>query len=1154
MKSGKSKTSELLSSNPAGERMLGDVLDSINAHVAVIDHYGKITAVNEAWFDFQRRNGGAAATAAADNDDAKLGVGANYLEICERSAATAPEAKDVAAGIRSVLNRRAKNFTFEYPCHSSTEKRWFYMSVTPLRYDHGGAVITHTDITARRIAEEKLREEKHRYQILTEISPVAIYVNIDNKIAFANDACVGLFGADSLKNVIGKSVFEFISPDFVETIKRRIAEIRRTGKVAPPLELKIVRVDGSTIDVESTASAYIERGEPAILVALRDISEQKQIESQLRRNHETFFSLVQNAPFGIFIVDHNFHLNTISAGAKKVFAQIDPLIGRDFAEILRQIWEESLADEATERFRHTLLTGESYHSKDTTGHRNDRDDVESYDWKIERISLPDGNFGVVCYFYDLTERLMFEEALRESEEKLRLFVEHAPASVAMLDRNLRYLKVSRRWLEDYRIKDEIIGRSHYEVFPGNSEKWREISQKCLAGAVEKSEEDEFIRDDGTTVWLKWEARPWFDLQGKPSGIVIFTEDITERIEFENQLRLYEKVVVNARDAILITEAQPLDSPGPRIVYSNPAFTKMTGYKPEEVIGKTPRILNGEKTDRAQLDNIRDALKQWKPIRAELTNYRKNGTEFEVDFDIFPIADKTGWFTKWVSIHRDVSERKKLMRELSVSEEKYRLFFEKNPLPVAVIEEETFQVLEINEAAIRLYGYSREEFLSMSFYEIIPPEDLQKVLEIAEAKKNEDIVLSFPVRNRKKNGDIIDVEGSSYKIDFENRPARLVIIQDVTGRREAERLVREKNQLLEQTYDAIFIWNLKDGITHWNPNAERLYGYTESEAIGRKSYELLKTVYPQPYENFTEILGKKRIWEGELTHTTKNGEEVFVEARLHVLEQDAENLVILETLRDVTERRRLEAKLAYAAQLALIGELAAGLAHEIKNPLAGIKGVIDILRQRQSVNSNNKNDREILESVSREIERIDKTVRAMLHYSRPKPLEIRLAPLDETVRRAVKIAAHHANARKLRPDVINIDLEIPKDSFLIPHDSAKIEDAVLNLLLNAADAIDRQANGKIIVRLRKKESAAGVKEVQIEVTDNGGGIAPENLEKIFTPFHTSKDDGTGLGLTSVRRIARAHGGDCKVFTTIGKTSTFIIHLPLDSTANYKNFAI
>ena len=135
------------------------------------------------------------------------------------------------------------------------------------------------------------------------------------------------------------------------------------------------------------------------------------------------------------------------------------------------------------------------------------------------------------------------------------------------------------------------------------------------------------------------------------------QDATRNGPSTERLRLLESVVVNANDAVLITEAEPIDLPGPRIVYCNAAFTRTTGYTEAEILGLTPRILQSPQVDRTQLDRLRRSLERWEPVEVELLNVRKDGTEFWVELSIVPVADERGWFTHWVSVQRDVSHRK-----------------------------------------------------------------------------------------------------------------------------------------------------------------------------------------------------------------------------------------------------------------------------------------------------------------------------------------------------------------------------------------------------------------------------------------------------------------------------------------------------------------
>ena len=154
----------------------------------------------------------------------------------------------------------------------------------------------------------------------------------------------------------------------------------------------------------------------------------------------------------------------------------------------------------------------------------------------------------------------------------------------------------------------------------------------------------------------------------PYPLLFTAQDVTERRRHDERLRLLESVATHANDAILITEAEPTDQPGPRILYANPAFLNTTGYTLDEVVGKTPRILQGADTDLEPRKKISRALKRWKPVVVELLNYRKDGSAFWVELSIVPVADSAGWYTHWVSIQRDITERKRTMEDLHSAKE------------------------------------------------------------------------------------------------------------------------------------------------------------------------------------------------------------------------------------------------------------------------------------------------------------------------------------------------------------------------------------------------------------------------------------------------------------------------------------------------------
>ena len=203
---------------------------------------------------------------------------------------------------------------------------------------------------------------------------------------------------------------EYIDSDDQQHVWAAISQAIKAKSIFD-LEHRVKQTDGRLGWTRSRAIPILdERGSIVEwLGAASDITERKQAETALRQSHDTYLSLIENNPFGIYLIDSDFSIAQVSASVKTAFGAITPLIGRDFGEILKILWQEPTAGEITTRFRHTLETGEGYHSKNLTGKRADRDADESYEWQIERVSLPGARFGVVCYFYDLTERKRQEQ-------------------------------------------------------------------------------------------------------------------------------------------------------------------------------------------------------------------------------------------------------------------------------------------------------------------------------------------------------------------------------------------------------------------------------------------------------------------------------------------------------------------------------------------------------------------------------------------------------------------------------------------------------------------------------------------------------------------------------------------------------------------------
>jgi PAS domain S-box-containing protein len=271
------------------------------------------------------------------------------------------------------------------------------------------------------------------------------------------------------------------------------------------------------------------------VTVMRDITERKRAEAE----RLLLATAIEQASETIVITDREANIQyvnpaftwTTGYARDEVYGQNPRVLksGKQDAEFYQEMWA-------------ALNAGKLWWGEFT----NRRKDGTLYQEEATIAPVRDASGKVTNYIAiksDITERRRAEVALRESEIMLRFFVQHAPAAIAMLDRDMCYLVVSRRWMTDYHLGDrDLRGLSHYEVFPEISERWKEIHQRCLGGTVERCEEDSFTRPDGTLDWVRWEARPWRKVDDSIGGIIIFSEVVTERKRAEEALKQSEHML------------------------------------------------------------------------------------------------------------------------------------------------------------------------------------------------------------------------------------------------------------------------------------------------------------------------------------------------------------------------------------------------------------------------------------------------------------------------------------------------------------------------------------------------------------------------------------------------------------------------------------
>lgn len=289
-------------------------------------------------------------------------------------------------------------------------------------------------------------------------------------------------------------------------------------------------------------------------------------------------------------------------------------------------------------------------------------------------------------FLDITLQKQAKQALKKSNERFEL----AKKATRDIIWDWDIITGDSYWSDNYEF---IFGKYPYgpmkdfqdwsrNIYAEDKERVLDEIQLALANPEQTTWESEYryVRANGEIAHVSDKGYMVFDNHGKPIRMVGAMRDITKEKEEEQQLNLWKSVITNSNDAILITEAEPIEQPGPRIIYANEAFTKMTGYELHEIIGKSPRILQGPSSNRSELNKLKAALKKWEPCEIEIINYKKNKEPFWVSISIVPLADEAGWFTHWISIQKDITERKKneeerelLIRELTQINQDLRQF-------------------------------------------------------------------------------------------------------------------------------------------------------------------------------------------------------------------------------------------------------------------------------------------------------------------------------------------------------------------------------------------------------------------------------------------------------------------------------------------------
>ncbi len=501
-----------------------------------------------------------------------------------------------------------------------------------------------------------------------------------------------------------------------------------------------------------------------------------------------------------------------------------------------------------------------------------------------------------------------------SVELWQAFLDVAPAAVAILDREMRYLKASARWLKDYRLEGQVLkGRSHYEIFPEISERWREVHRRCLAGAIERSDADPFPRADGRVEWIRWEIRPWHRCSGEIGGIVIFSETITDRVVADEALRLSEArfraLIDQAPDAILVYDVNK-----ERFVDANPSAERLFGCDRAELLrGGPDRFYLPDQPDgMAVAETFRDhnqVAATGKPLSFERHIRNAKGEDLICEVRLTRIPSATGPLVRASMI--DITQRKQTEKALQEQEAKYRGLVEQQISGVVTIGDDG-AIVYVNPQFAKMVGFEPSDLIGRPLLDIVPAEERKTIAERLSGQLTGAMgMVQATSTVVTRDGRIRDVLINATRSIHDGHPASTAVVLDITDRKRAENALRDSEQKFSTIFQdspvGIATVSLAEGnkIVDANQAWLDMLGYRRGEVIGRPAADLNFWVDPANRTAMhEEIATDAALWRADLQMRRSDGRIIDAEMTVRRIQIGGKPFAIA-LGQDITERRRAE---------------------------------------------------------------------------------------------------------------------------------------------------------------------------------------------------------------------------------------------------------
>ncbi len=620
-------------------------------------------------------------------------------------------------------------------------------------------------------------------------------------------------------------------------------------------------------------------------------------------------------------------------------------------------------------------------------------------------------------------------------------------------------------------------------------------------------------------------------------------DITDRKKTEDALRdmntMLQTLLQAMPDLVFFKDAQG------RFLLGNKTMEEILGLRQEEFIGKAESDLLPPDVAKGCRRSDAEAIKSGRPTRSEERFTDKNGEAGFLDVVKAPIYSTNGDLMGLVGVGRDITDYKRIEEELRRGEAKFRTLFDSAIDGLFIVDMEGY-IINVNQTAHERLGYTKKEMISMQIFRLDHPDFRDKIPErMAYLKKYGSCVCESA--HLRKDGTVMPVEVNVRIMDFDGNKVFFAVIRDITERKKAEETLRRNEEFMRNVLDSV-----DEGFLVIDPNfrvvsSNKAYcswvDKCQDEIVGRHCYEISHKILIPCYEE-GEDCAVKRAFETGLPctamhkHEDSKGNILYVETKAFPLKDaSGTTTAAIETIRNITERYLLEAEQLKSQKLEAIGILAGGIAHDFNNLLQSVFGHISLAKLAARQPEGNV---AALEEAEKALHLSVSLTNQLLTFSKGgKPMK-KPVNLRSVIENAAKLALCGSRSEYL--------IDVDGNLWQTEADAGQIGQVIQNIVLNADQAmpeggrLELRAGNENITKDGNPMLPAGGRYVRVVIKDSGMGIPEQHLAKIFDPYFTTKQKGSGLGLATTYSIIRNHGGVIDVKSEIGKGSIFSIYLP------------